>query len=78
MGIVKFQAVQDDLNKIVIKVITDENEFSEKIEKQFIKNWRDRIGDKMVIDIQYVDEIPAEKSGKYRMVKNNIKHLLND
>ena len=75
-GIKKFQAVQDDLNKIVILVIKDENGFTDKIEKQFIKNWRDRIGEKMVLEICYVDHIPSEKSGKFRMVKNNIKHLL--
>ena len=75
-GIKKFQAVQDNLHKIVILVIKDEKGYTDKIEKQFIKNWRDRIGEKMVLEICYVDEIPSEKSGKFRMVKNNIKHLL--
>jgi hypothetical protein len=30
----------------------------------------------MQIDIVYVDDIPVEASGKYRMVKNSIKHLV--
>ena len=75
-GILKFQAVQNELNKIVLFLIIDDSEFSEKVEKQFIKNWRERIGDKMTFEIEYVSEIQSEKSGKFRMVKNNIKHLL--
>ena len=30
----------------------------------------------MNIDIDYVSEIAVANSGKYRMVKNNIKHLI--
>lgn len=75
-GIKKFQAVQDELNKIVILVIKDDRDFTEKTEKQFIKNWRERIGDQMELEIQYVNEIASEKSGKFRMVKNNVKHLI--
>ena len=75
-GIIKFQAIQDDLNQIVIKVMKDDKEFTEKVEKQLIQNWRDRIGDQMILDIQYVEDISTEKSGKFRMVKNNIKHLI--
>lgn len=75
-GIVKFQAVQDALNKIILKVIKDDEEFSDKVEKQFIQNWRDRIGLQMDLEIQYVDDIPNENSGKFAMVKNHIKHLV--
>ncbi|KEY18789.1 phenylacetate--CoA ligase family protein [Kaistella antarctica] len=77
-GIIKFQAIQDDLNQIVVKVMKDDKEFSEKVEKQLIQNWRDRIGDQMILDIQYVEDIPTEKSGKFRMVKNNVKHLISE
>lgn len=75
-GIKKFQAVQNELHKIVILTIKDDLEYSEKTEKQFIKNWRERIGDQMELEIQYVNEIASEKSGKFRMVKNNVKHLI--
>ncbi len=75
-GIIRFQAVQDELNKIVLKVETDQGVYTEAIEKKFNQNWRDRIGDKMELEIEYVEEIPVEASGKFRIVKNNIKHLL--
>lgn len=75
-GIVRFQAVQNELNEVEVFVIKDDLLYNSTIEKKFIKNWRDRIGDKMDLKISYVDEIPVEHSGKYRLVKNNIKHLI--
>lgn len=76
-GIVRFQAVQNDLNEIVIFTVVDHTIYNATIEKKFIHNWKDRIGDSMKISIKYVEDIPVEKSGKFRIVKNNIKHLLN-
>jgi phenylacetate-CoA ligase len=42
----------------------------------FLSNWEDRMGKSMIINIIEVNDIPNEKSGKFRIVKNNIKHLL--
>ena len=75
-GIKKFQAIQDKLNEICIKVEVDNTIYDNKIEAIFIRNWRDRVGERMKIDIDYVNEIQVEKSGKFRFVKNNIKHLI--
>ncbi len=75
-GIVKFQAIQESLESILIKIVIDNEVFSQKDEKQFLSNWRDRIGHSMKLDLEFVDDIPVEKSGKFRMVKNNIKHLI--
>ena len=75
-GIVKFQVIQNELNKIELKVMSDTSEFTPSIEKVFLQNWRERIGDKMELELEYVAEIPVEASGKFRIVKNNIKHLI--
>lgn len=75
-GIIKFQAIQNNTNAIEIFVVIDENIFTKEIESIFTKNWVDRVGTKMKIKISYVKKIDTEKSGKYRMVKNNIKHLI--
>lgn len=75
-GILKFQAIQNELNKMEINVIVDKAVYNKIIEEKFIQNWRDRIGQKMELVIHYVDDIETEKSGKFRIVKNNIKHLL--
>ena len=75
-GILKFQAIQDSLNKIDLLVIVDKKVYSPDIEKKFIKNWRERIGEKMKLEVRYVDDIPNEASGKFRIVKNKVKHLV--
>ena len=75
-GIIKFQVIQDKLDELIIKLIVDNNIYDKKVENKFIKNWRDRIGNNMKLELLFVEDIPVEKSGKYRMVKNNIKNLL--
>ncbi len=75
-GIVKFQVLQDTLNEVEIKVQIDTTVFNETIEKTFLNNWRDRLGTQMKIKLAYVPNIPSERSGKFRIVKNNIKHLI--
>jgi phenylacetate-CoA ligase len=76
-GIIKFQAIQDSLDEVVIEIVIDKLIFKSNYEEIFIQNWRDRIGNSMKLTIIYVNDIMVEKSGKYRMVKNNIKHLIN-
>lgn len=75
-GILKFQAIQYSLNQIDLLVIVDKNIYSPDIERKFIKNWRERIGENMKLEVRYVDDIPNEASGKFRIVKNNVKHLV--
>ena len=75
-GIVKFQVHQNALDTLDIEIIIDEQLFTKQIENIFIKNWRDRVGLKMNINLNYVKKIDVEKSGKFRMVINNIKHLI--
>ena len=75
-GIIRFQAIQNQLNAIDILVETDNSSYNSNIERKFLQNWRERVGHKMEIHLQYVDDIPVEKSGKFRIVKNNIKHLI--
>ncbi len=75
-GIQNFQVIQDTLDVLKINLLVDNSTYSKKNEEKFLKNWRDRVGVKMEIKLNYVEDIPLEPSGKYRMVKNNIKHLL--
>ncbi len=75
-GIIKFQVIQDSLNELLIRIVADKKEYDSKTERIFLSNWRDRVGSKMTVKLEFVDDIPVEKSGKFRMVKNNIKHLV--
>jgi len=75
-GIVKFQVIQNELESIDVKMMVDDKLYTKKIEEIFLSNLRQRVGEKMRIELEIVDNIPVEVSGKFRMVKNNIKHLL--
>lgn len=74
-GLVRYQVLQDELNKIVLLMVVDK-QFTSKDQEIFLENWRERVGKKMEIETRIVEEIPVEKSGKYRIVKNAIKHLV--
>jgi len=75
-GIIRFQVVQDALNELLIKIEVDQLLYSKKIEAIFIKNWRSRVGNNMKINLKCLETIDVEKSGKFRFIKNNIKHLI--
>lgn len=75
-GVEKFQVIQNQLNEIKIILVIDNEIYNSEIEEKFLENWRDRIGNKMNIKLEYTNTIESEVSGKFRMVKNNIKHLL--
>lgn len=75
-GIIQFQVIQNFIESIEIQLVVDSLEYNSSIENIFLQNWRDRIGNKMNIELKFVPEISRENSGKFRMVKNNIKHLI--
>jgi len=75
-GIIKFQVLQNELNKLEILQVIDKKLYSKDVEEKFISNWRDRVGKRMEIELKIVEEIPLENSGKFRIVKNNIKHFI--
>lgn len=77
-GIKVFQVIQNSLNELNIYLIVDNEIYNKKVETIFIKNWRDRVGSEMQLHIHYVEDIPNESSGKFRIVKNNIKHLISE
>ncbi len=77
-GVVKFQVVQNEMNAITINMVIDNTIFTSETEKIFLKNWKDRLGTTMEIKLHYVNDIPVEKSGKFRMVVSNIKHLVDN
>lgn len=75
-GILKFQAQQNYLDKIELLIVVDKELFNKQVETKFVQNWRDRIGSEMELKLNFVEDIAVEKSGKYRIVKNKIKHLI--
>lgn len=70
-GIVCFQMQQDSLQEVLVRVVAGQ-EFNEEQEQRFVHALSERLGSYMKIEIQRVDEILREKSGKFRIVKNNL------
>lgn len=73
-GIVCFQLVQNSIDHIEVKLVINK-EFDAVQESNFISALRERIGKEVHLSINYVDYIDKEKSGKFRIVKNNIKSI---
>ena len=56
---------------IIINIIAD-SIFNLEQEKNLLNALHTRFGTKMEFIINKVDEIPNEKSGKFRIIKNNL------
>lgn len=74
-GVVKFQVIQDKVEELKISMEVDGDEFNDKYRGIFLNNWIDRVGNMKII-LNIVDAIESEESGKFRMIKNNIKNLI--
>ena len=70
-GIVCFQLIQDKVDNIEVKLVINK-EFDTVQESHFISALRERIGNTVHLNLNYVDSIEKEKSGKFRIVKNLI------
>ena len=71
-GIIQFQVIQNELEKVEVLIVTN-NHFDKKQQEKFHHALSERFGVDVSISINVVDSIPKEKSGKFRVVKNNIK-----
>ncbi|TVL09944.1 hypothetical protein AYI72_01020 [Shewanella algae] len=72
VGISNFQIVQNELSSVTVNMVVDDS-FDSKQVDLFRQNLTYRLGDRMNIKLAYVDSIPLAKSGKFRLVVNNIK-----
>lgn len=70
-GIIKFQIIQKDLDKVLVLVVVSDD-FNSIEEHTFKKSLSERFGPKLMIELNIVDDIANEKSGKFRIVKNII------
>ncbi len=70
--IIKAQLVQNSLNHVLIKVVVD-NELKDEHKKKSVDEIRRRLGNDMRVDFEIVDDIPRERSGKYKLIVNKVK-----
>ncbi|VAW80307.1 hypothetical protein MNBD_GAMMA12-2373, partial [hydrothermal vent metagenome] len=70
-GINKSQIIQEQLDRISLKLVTDDR-FNKDEENSLLENFRYRVGNNIEINIEFVNDIPRTKSGKYRWVISKV------
>lgn len=68
-GIIKFQVLQASLDEVKVLVLSNER-FTTAQNQKFKAALEERFGPELLIKIEVVADIPKEKSGKFRLVKN--------
>jgi phenylacetate-CoA ligase len=68
-GIVCFQVTQKLADVVDISVVAN-SQFTAGQQQHFLQSMRLRLGASVAVNLALVDEIPREKSGKFRIVKN--------
>lgn len=70
--VIRSQFVQNQLNKIVLKLEVDKKLYKPEYDELLKDEFFHKFGASTKLIIEHVDEIPREKSGKFRMIKNNL------
>jgi phenylacetate-CoA ligase len=72
-SIKKMQFIQDSINDVKVNIVVDESLYIKEHENMIIKEMKYRFGHEATIIVNKVDDILREKSGKFSIIKNNIK-----
>jgi phenylacetate-CoA ligase len=65
------QIVQEDLEHITIKIVTDIG-YQNDNAARLVSELRKRVGECMKFKIEYVDSIPKTRAGKFQAVISNV------
>ena len=71
-GLLQAQIIQESLDSLTVKVRKDKT-FDQASYESLRKRSKKIFGDSMRIDVEYVDSIPSEPSGKYRFVISKLR-----
>ena len=70
-GVMSFKIVQETLQYTVVHLVVDES-FDRSGSHGIVAGFRRRLGESVRVELQFVDRIPAEKSGKFRYVVSHV------
>ncbi len=70
-GVRSFKVIQESREMTRVLLVTDPTFDSSQIET-IISGFKRRLGESVTIEVEQVDEIPAEKSGKYRYIVSKV------
>lgn len=72
-SVLNVQFCQNKIDEIIILLVVDENLFTKSHEQSIIEAMKYRFGNQTNFIVEKVSNIPREKSGKYSLIKKNIK-----
>ena len=65
------QIIQEEPDKLIVKIVKGPK-YSDEDSKKLLNAFRERLGDKMKIELQFVDNLEREKSGKFRWIISKV------
>lgn len=71
--VIRSQFKQDRKDEVTLLLEVDKSLFKKDYEQAIKTEFEHTFGENTKLKIEYVDEIPREKSGKFRMIKNSVK-----
>lgn len=71
-ALVRAQTIQEKMNEIHVKLEIDKNLYKPEYDDLLRDEFLHKFGASTKVHIEHVDEIPREKSGKFRLIKNNV------
>ena len=75
-ALIRAQAVQEKLGEITIKLEVDKNLYKPEYDDLLRDEFLHKFGKGTAIIIIHVEEIPREMSGKFKLIKNNVKGVI--
>ena len=71
-ALIRAQTIQDKMGEIIILLEVDEKKYKKDYDEVLLNEFLHKFGKGTEVIIKHVNEIPREKSGKFRIVKNNV------
>ena len=69
-ALIKAQIIQKELGVVTVLLEVDQDRYTEKYDQLLLNEFKHKFGPTTKVIIKHVEEIPREKSGKFRMIKN--------
>jgi phenylacetate-CoA ligase len=70
-NVIASQIIQETVDELVVKIVKNEV-YGESDEAMLLAAFRDRLGDRVRIKVDYVAEIPRTQNGKFRWVISKV------
>ena len=71
-SIIKVQLIQKRKDSLEVLVVRDNKLFEQAHEEFMLRQLEYQFGKSIKVQFKYVDDIPKEKSGKFRLIKNEL------